>query len=197
MLWNSVESKLHSYRFKWIKRGKIFIRKTEQSKVIKIASEDVLDQLLASQNVPKPVRSNGNDVRDGPPSRSQLTRSPLRLHGPPTPPQQRPSPTHAQMCDEMWPRLNEGSPNLANSQTVAHVHMHPMQGAPMRPHTRFPQRIPYRKTPMRARKSIGPIRKVFPPPSPKALLSYSSVLPEIPPFSLLNHSNYSSGFNAH
>ena len=52
MLWDLVESKLHSYRFKWIKNGKIFVKKYAKSWPIKVQSELVLNQLIAKQNEP-------------------------------------------------------------------------------------------------------------------------------------------------
>ena len=40
LLWASVQEKLNTYRFKWVKNGQIFVKKTHNSYPIKIASED-------------------------------------------------------------------------------------------------------------------------------------------------------------
>ena len=58
ILWDLVESKLHSYKFKWIKNGKIFVKKYAKSRPIHVQSELVLDQLITNLSrpiVPAPV----------------------------------------------------------------------------------------------------------------------------------------------
>ena len=47
------KNELHSYQYKWVKNGSIFVRKNGRSKVIKIISESSLDELLRDQNLMK------------------------------------------------------------------------------------------------------------------------------------------------
>ena len=45
-----VENELTSYRFKWVKNGNIFVKKTPQSRPIKITDDEVLQHLIKEQN---------------------------------------------------------------------------------------------------------------------------------------------------
>lgn len=49
MLWDRVDKELHSFAYKWVKNGKIFVRRFPKSRSIKILSEKVLDELLKKQ----------------------------------------------------------------------------------------------------------------------------------------------------
>ena len=45
-LWNSVQEKLDHFQFKWVKNGCIFVREKPRSRVIKIISDHVIDELI-------------------------------------------------------------------------------------------------------------------------------------------------------
>ena len=53
LLLASVESKLKDFRFKWVKNGKIFVRKNSGHKAIRIFSKDTLEELLKKPHTPK------------------------------------------------------------------------------------------------------------------------------------------------
>ena len=66
LLWDSVENKLDTYRYKWIKNGDIYVKKVANSKPIKIKSDHVLDELISEQNISKQCAlSRKKDDEDG------------------------------------------------------------------------------------------------------------------------------------
>ena len=67
LLWNSVEEKLAHFRFKWVKRGgDICVKEQANSKVVKVISERVLDELVAKHPAPEITPS----IPNGPPQRN-------------------------------------------------------------------------------------------------------------------------------
>ena len=58
LLKEKVDNELHSFQFKWVKNGNIFVRKNKWSKPVKIASEEELRNLLQKQNNPGSVATN-------------------------------------------------------------------------------------------------------------------------------------------
>ena len=67
LLWDSVEEKLGHFRYKWVKRGNIYVRERANSKVIKVLSERVLNELVAkSASLPalkEPIRKDPSPER--------------------------------------------------------------------------------------------------------------------------------------
>ena len=62
LLWSSVEEKLSHFRFKWVKKGgDICVKEHANSKVIKVISERVLDELLAKHPAPKSTPQASNE----------------------------------------------------------------------------------------------------------------------------------------
>ena len=55
LLWDSVQENLGHFRYKWVKRGKIYVRHHANSKVIKVLSERVLNDLIAKNHHLVPV----------------------------------------------------------------------------------------------------------------------------------------------
>ena len=60
LLKDRAENQLHSYHFKWVKNGNIFVRKHRRSNPIKISSEKILDELIHEQNTSKRTKENEN-----------------------------------------------------------------------------------------------------------------------------------------
>ena len=52
LLWDSVQENLGHFRYKWVKRGKIYVRQHANSEVIKVLSERVLNDLTAKKSLP-------------------------------------------------------------------------------------------------------------------------------------------------
>ena len=55
---NRVEKELHSYRYKWVKNGKVFVRKDNGCRSIRILTEKTLDDLLKEQKEGERKRTN-------------------------------------------------------------------------------------------------------------------------------------------
>ena len=60
LLRDRAEEKLHSYKFKWVKNGTVWVRKERNSKPIKVVSDEVLDDLIKNQDDPKSIRRKQN-----------------------------------------------------------------------------------------------------------------------------------------
>ena len=67
-----VLKELHTFKYKWVKNGSIFVRKLEGSHAIKVKSEDVLDDLLARQRA-KVASSQNNLQESEPPAKNSQT----------------------------------------------------------------------------------------------------------------------------
>ena len=54
LLWDSVEEKLGHFKFRWTKKGDIFVRENANAKVIKVINERVIEELAAKKALPAP-----------------------------------------------------------------------------------------------------------------------------------------------
>lgn len=50
MLFERAQNELHSYAFKWVKNGKVFVKQSNSSRVIKILTEESLQNLIERQS---------------------------------------------------------------------------------------------------------------------------------------------------
>ena len=212
LLWESVNSKLVTYRFKWIRNGKIFVRKDDQSRAVMIGSDDDLEQLLSAQRELKPSTrtSNGGDAAgtQGAPQEKPLPlrardphtplrnlKTPLRLRGPP-------SPLRYRLHDsDPWPKPGQSTEN-SGAESYPHNESH-IHEAPSQPRTTLPQPSLRQTIPGRPshnfrhgwqlKRNLLNRNTLL---SPQSWLGYdSSSLPNIPPFSLLNNRpSYSGGY---
>ena len=72
------EKELPNYQFKWVKNGKVFIRKNHHSKPLKLIDEKTLDFLIA-QEAPSPLENTKPEESNLPPT-SALTPEVARRH---------------------------------------------------------------------------------------------------------------------
>lgn len=63
VLWGRVKSELHSFQYKWIKNGKIFVRKLGNSRSVMVLTERHLNSLLIEQRDTVPPAGNVGELR--------------------------------------------------------------------------------------------------------------------------------------
>ena len=70
LLWDSVQKKLGHFRFRWVKRGKIYVRERADSAVIQVISERVLTDLITKKTqVEASPQAPQGPIRNDPPDR--------------------------------------------------------------------------------------------------------------------------------
>ena len=129
LLWDSTESELSSYRFKWIRNGNIFVKKDAKSRPIKIVSENVLNQLIEEQNELNVINPAAkDDGSSNPPPQSEMpsttsqSRQPSHNRTPISgqrPPRHSPGPSHPQLSPSRLPLL-QSQPIQTHTENLLH-----------------------------------------------------------------------------
>ena len=123
-LLETAETQLTTYKFKWTKNGDIYVKKHAKSKRIKIASQKMLDKLIADQNEDTPIKS----LATVPP--------PMQTGVPPPASSNEEAPTSTPenyMSSSNFPHLPIPSPSLIPSQRFpppGNVHTPPLLNIP-------------------------------------------------------------------
>lgn len=69
-LMDRVQKQLHSYQYKWAKNGKVFVKKSKNSRVIRVLTEDTFSALLKKQNS-EPIKQHADFEKQSYPPRQR------------------------------------------------------------------------------------------------------------------------------